>query len=376
MTAVRGGKGGRFFFPLVSLLIAFFFLNPLSSIPSYPRTTAGNCRAVRTMPWRARMKSLIKKLATTALLCVASAAIGKEAWPNKPIKLVVPFPPGGAADVVARTISDRLAKELGQPVIIDNRPGGATTIASTFVSRAAADGYTLYLGGMNLHGLDKVLYPDIPYGSKDFTPVTRWVSSPLVLVANKSSGIKSVADLVRKARAAPNTVGYASAGNGTVTHQAAVYFDNVVGTKLFHVPYKGGAPAVLATLSGDTAVTFATPPSVMPMIAAGKLQPLAVTSAKRSGLMPQIPSMEEAGVKGYNYTFWYGLYGPANLAPTTVERLFRASVTVLADANVKQQLATQGMEAAPSASVGEFKKLIATDGPRIAQFASLKGSRE
>lgn len=323
------------------------------------------------------MKSLVKKIVPVALICVAGTVVAQDNWPNRPVRLVVPFPPGGAADAVARIVSDKLGKELGQPVVIDNRPGGATTIASTFVARATPDGYTLYLGGMNLHALDKVLYPDVPYdGNKDFTPITRWVSSPLVLVANKASGIKTVADLLKKAKAAPDTVGYASAGNGTVTHQAAVYFDNVAGTKLFHVPYKGGAPAVLATLSGDTAVTFATPPSVMPMIASGKLQAVAVTSAKRSSLMPQIPSMDEAGVKGYNYTFWYGLYGPANLPMTTVDKLFKASVAVLADSNVQKQLANQGMEAAPSASVIDFKKLIAVDGPRVAQFASLKGSKE
>lgn len=323
------------------------------------------------------MNPLVNTAAAVTLMLVTGLVAAQDTWPNKPIKLVVPFPPGGAADAVARTISDRLAKELGQPIIIDNRPGGATTIASTFVARATPDGYTLYLGGMNLHGLDKGLYPDIPYdGNKDFTPITRWVSSPLVVVANSTSGIKSVSDLVQNAKENPDKVAYASAGNGTVTHQAAVYFDSVAGTKLFHVPYKGGAPAVLATLSGDTAVTFATPPSVLPMIKVGKLQALAVTSATRSSLLPQVPTVSESGVKGYNYTFCYGLYGPARLPVSLVDKLFRASVTVLADPTVKQQLTTQGMEAAPSATVDDFKKLIATDGPRVAQIASLKGSKD
>ncbi|GAB7542756.1 Bug family tripartite tricarboxylate transporter substrate binding protein [Cupriavidus sp. 8B] len=323
------------------------------------------------------MRALVKRILPAALMGIAGLAVAQDSWPSKPIRLVVPFPPGGAADAVARTISEKLSKELGQAVVIDNKAGGATTIASTFIARATPDGYTLYLGGMNLHGLDKVLYPDISYdGNKDFTPVTRWVSSPLVIVANKSSGINTIADLIKKAKAAPDKVAYASAGNGTVTHQAAVYFDSVTGAKLFHVPYRGGAPAVLATLSGDTAVTFATPPSVLPMIKAGKLQPLAVTSSRRSSLYPEIPSVQEAGIKGYSYTFWYGLYGPANLPTAIVNKLFHASQRALADPNVKQQLATQGMEPAPSASIAEFKKLIAEDGPKVAQIASLKGSKD
>ncbi|RCW66136.1 tripartite-type tricarboxylate transporter receptor subunit TctC [Pseudorhodoferax soli] len=311
------------------------------------------------------------------MFAVAPAMANDVSWPSRPIKLVVGFPPGGAADVVARSVGEQLSRELGQPVVIDNRAGAATTIASTFVARSEPDGYTLYIGSMNLHGLDKILYPSISYdGNRDFTPISRWVASPMIVVVGKDSPFKSLGDLAAAAKVKPDDINYASAGNGTTTHQAPVYFQQATGIKLFHVPYKGGSPAITAMLTGDTQVSFATPPTVLPHIKAGTLKALAVTSSERSPLFPEIPSAVESGVKGYDYRFWYGLYGPAKLPEAIVNKLFAASTKALADPKVKASLERQGMEVLPSSSVSEFRSLIAKDGPKTAEFGKLIGSLE
>lgn len=323
---------------------------------------------------------MLKQLILPALVAAffATPAFANDTgWPDRPIQLVVGFPAGGAADLVARSVGEQLGRELGQPIIIDNRVGAATTIASTFVARAKPDGYTLYIGSMNLHGLDKVLYPSIKYdGNRDFTPITRWVSSPMIVAVPKNSPFNTLADLANQAKAKPNDVNYASAGNGTTTHQAPVYFQLATQTKLFHIPYKGGSPAITALLSGDTQVSFATPPTVLPHVKAGTLKALAVTSSTRSPLFPEIPSASESGVKGYDYRFWYGLYGPAGMPETIVKKLFEASAKVLANPQVQATLEKQGMEVAPSKSVNDFKALIAKDGPKTAAFGKLMGVQE
>jgi tripartite-type tricarboxylate transporter receptor subunit TctC len=315
--------------------------------------------------------------AVLTFFSVASTFATEPNWPTRPIRLIVGFPPGGAADLVARSVGDKLARELGQPIIIDNRVGAATTIASTFVARAEPDGYTLYIGSMNLHGLDKVLYPSITYdGNRDFTPITRWVSSPMIVVVPKNSPYKNLGDLAAAAKAKSESINYASAGNGTTTHQAPVYFQQATGTKLFHVPYKGGSPAITALLSGDVQVSFATPPTVLPHVKSGSLRALAVTSNQRSPLFKDIPSSTESGVKDYDYRFWYGLYGPAKLPESISNKLFAASSKVLADPDVRASLDKQGMEVAPSKSIADFKALIAKDGPKTAEFGKLIGSLE
>lgn len=318
------------------------------------------------------------KLLILAAAVLAGPAIADESkWPERPIKLVVAFPPGGAADLVARAVGERMAKELGQPVIIDNRSGAATTIASSYVAKAQPDGYTLYIGSMNLHGLDKILYPSITYdGNRDFTPINRWVSSPMIVVVGKASPLNSLGDLIAQAKAKPGDINFASAGNGTTTHQAAVYFQQATGTKLFHVPYKGGSPAITAMLSGDAQVSFATPPTVLPHIKGGGLKALAVTSSERSKLFPDIPSASESGAKGYDYRFWYGLYGPAKLPEAIANKLFAASTKALSDPQVRANLEKQGMEVVPSRSIADFKALIAKDGPKTAEFGKLMGSLE
>ncbi len=311
------------------------------------------------------------------LLFTAQCSVAQDIWPQRPITLVVGFVPGGAADIAARTVSARMAEILGTTIIVDNRAGAATTMASSYVARSKPDGYTLYLGSVNLHGLDKILYPSITYdGNKDFTPITRWVSSPAIVVVRKGSGITSLADLVKKAKANPGSINVATAGKGSTIQLAMIDFMKTTGTVFTEIPYKGGSPATMSVLGGDTQVTFATPPTVLSLIRSDKLDALSVTSAQRSSIFPEIPSSVESGVNNYDYRFWYGLYAPANLPAGIANKLFLASVEALKDAEVQKKLNIAGMEAVPSTSQSEFKALIMIDGQKTEAFGRLIGKAD
>jgi len=324
------------------------------------------------------MDSLMKRfnltLCTFLLSFTMQFSVAQDSWPQRPITLVVGFVPGGAADIAARTVSARMAEILGTSIIVDNRAGAATTMASSYVARSKPDGYTLYLGSVNLHGLDKILYPSITYdGNKDFTPITRWVSSPAIVVVRKGSGITSLSDLIKKAKISPGSINVATAGKGSTIQLAMFDFMKSTGTSFTEIPYKGGSPATLSVLGGDTQVTFATPPTVLSLIRSDQLSALSVTSAQRSSLFPDIPSSAESGVSNYDYRFWYGLYAPANLPPVISNKLFSASVEALRDIEVQKKLAIAGMEAAPSASQADFKSLIMIDGQKTESFGKIIG---
>jgi tripartite-type tricarboxylate transporter receptor subunit TctC len=310
-----------------------------------------------------------------ALLLVPSVTWAQADYPKKPITLVAGFPPGGSADAVARVTADGISKELKQSVIVENKPGAGSTIATEFVARAAPDGYTLYLGSANMFGADKVLYKTIKYdGYRDFTPITLLAEAPLIVAVNKSLGVNDLRELSAKARAAPDKIFYASSGNGTAPHLAGVYFNKIAGTRLTHVPFKGGSPSVQSVLANDTQVVFATPPTVLPVIQSGMLQALAVTLPKRSPLFPNIASADEAGLPGFEHTFWFGLFGPAKLPQPIVDKLFSVTTKVLADPTVKERLAKQGMLAVPSKSVEDFKQKIAKDGPEQSRLMQESGA--
>lgn len=280
-------------------------------------------------------------------------------WPERPVTIVVPFAPGGSTDVVARTMAQELSKKFDTQFIVENKPGAATTIASSYVSRAKPDGYTLYIGTMNMHGMDKVLYPSITYdGIKGFTHITRWVSFPMIVVANPDKGLTNFKDLIKKAKDDPGQVTHASAGVGSSNHLAAVLFMKEAGVKLLNVPYKGGNPATVATLSGEVDVSFATPPSVISHVRSGRLTALGLSSAEKSALFPDIPSAAEAGLPGYNFKVWHGFYGPAGIPDDITEKLFKASKEILADSQVKKTFADLGMEVDPSESVAEFNDFV------------------
>lgn len=299
-------------------------------------------------------------LGLSALSATPSFA-ADEQWPRHPITLVIPFAPGGSADGLGRIMADKMGQKLNQTIIVENRPGASTTIASSFVARAKPDGYTLYIGMMNLHGMDKVLFPGVRYdGIKDFTHINKLVSFPLVVVTRNESPMKNFTDLIAKARKDPGRVSHGSGGVGSSNHLAAVEFMRVAGVKLLNVPFKGGNPAAVATIAGDVDVSFATPPTVMSLIKGGKIKALGLTSAEPSPLFPGIPSATQAGLPGYDFKVWHGLYGPAGMDPKIVEKLYQVSTEVLKDPEVKQKLDALGMEAQPSASVEAFNQFVRT----------------
>jgi tripartite-type tricarboxylate transporter receptor subunit TctC len=296
-------------------------------------------------------------------------------YPTKPIRLVIGFPAGGGADNTARLYGDALSRELGQPVIVDNKPGAGTTIAAEFVSKAPADGYTLYIATASLMGGDKVLYKNIRYQPSDFVPITRLVAAPMVLVVNKDTGIKSVADLVAQAKAHPGALNYSSSGNGVITHLAGVYFTKLAGVQMTHVPFKGGAPSAQAVAAGDVQLTFGTAPSVKPMIDTGKAIAIAVTSGQRSSAHPQLPTIAEGGVKGYDLSAWYGLFAPAKTPPEIIDKLYAATAKVMANPELKRKFLAQGDEVSVSGSVAEFKEYAAREGKTGVDLAVSSGAR-
>lgn len=290
------------------------------------------------------------------VLAAAATSAAAQPYPTRPITLVVGFPPGGGADTVARIVTEKMSKILSQTFVIDNKPGAGTTLASSQVARAAPDGYTLLLANDSLYGSDQLLYKSARYDSaKDFTAITRWSSSPLLLAVRKDFPAATVQDLVKQARSAPGKLTFSSSGTGVITHLAGVAFTQAADIKMLHVPYKGGAPSIQAVAAGETDMTFGTPPSVMPLAQGGRLRVMAVTTAQRSPLFPDLPGMKELGIDNVDFTLTFGLFGPAGLPKDVAQRLFDASIEALNDPEVKAKLAKQGNQAAPSASMDEFR---------------------
>jgi tripartite-type tricarboxylate transporter receptor subunit TctC len=316
----------------------------------------------------------LRSLAAVSLLAISGAAMA-DVYPSRPITLVVGFPAGGGADTVARIVTEKMGKLLKQPIVIDNRPGAGTTIASDFVARAQGDGYTLLLGSGNLYGSDQLLYKSVKYdGAKSFTPISRWSSAPMMLAVNKDFSARNVQELILTAKQNPDKLTYSSSGNGVVTHLAGLSFEKAANIAMMHVPYKGGAPSLLAVASGEVQLTFGTPPSVLPLAKGGKLRVLAVTSGERSPLFPDIPSIAEAGLKGFDFTFWFGLFGPAGLPAEAAKKLFDASVAALNDPDVKARLEKSGNEAAPSASLAEFRDWAVIEGRKSKELTVSAGA--
>lgn len=308
---------------------------------------------------------MFKKALVSACLLSASALALADAYPSRPITLMVGFPPGGGADAVARIVSEKLGRVLNQAVLVDNRPGAGTTIASDLVARAPADGYTLLLGSANLYGTDQILYKSARYdGVRSFTPIMRWSDSPMLLAVKKDFPEKTVAGLIEQARKHPGKLTYSSSGTGVVTHLAGASFAHAAGIDMLHVPFKGGAPSIQAVGAGDVDMTFGTPSSVMPMAAGGKLRIMAVTTAQRSQLFPDLPAMQESGIDGADFTLWFGLYGPAKLPREITQKLFEASRQALSDPEVKAKLEKQGVVAYPSASPQQFEVWAQADGKK------------
>jgi tripartite-type tricarboxylate transporter receptor subunit TctC len=294
-------------------------------------------------------------------LLFASQAFAQN-YPAKPIRLVVGFAPAGAADVVARTLQEPMQRALGQPILVDNKPGAGSSIAAEHVAKSAPDGYTVLIASPSSIFVNPLLNPGIGYQStRDLMPVSKVSSSPLIVAVNPGIGVNSLAELIAHARKNPGKLNYASSGNGAAPHMAAVLFQKLAGVDIVHVPYKGGAPAVQSVLAGDTQLSFATPPSVLPLVQSGRLKALAVTSRDRTPLVPGVPGMAEAGLPDYEIAFWYGLFVPAGTPAEAVKKLFDATSQALMAPETARALAPHGTEASASRSPDDFAAFLAAD---------------
>jgi tripartite-type tricarboxylate transporter receptor subunit TctC len=298
----------------------------------------------------------------TFLAALFFATLGcAQTWPGKPIRLVVGYPPGGSADFLTRVAADELSKNLGVAVVAENRPGAGGTIASDAVAKAAPDGYTVLNAGP--HSLSRALYKNLSYSDRDFIAVSRIATGPTIACGGNDSPFRTLRELIANAKANPGKLFAASAGYGSGPHLGAVQFQAAAEVRLTMVQFKGGGPAAQSLLAGDTQVMFATPPTVMGMLKAGRLRALAVTQPKASPAIPGIPGADEAGLPGFESTFWFGLYVPAGTPAPIVQRLHEATVKSLAKPEVKEKIAAQGMDTTPSDSPAAFAAEIRAEAP-------------
>jgi tripartite-type tricarboxylate transporter receptor subunit TctC len=280
-----------------------------------------------------------------ATLAATAGAVSAQSWPNRPIRMVVPLSPGGFADVPARILAARLSVVLGEQVFVENKPGAGGTIGADFVAKSKPDGYTLLFTGTP-HVISAWLYKSLPYDSlKDFAPVSLVASGPYVVVVNPQLPVGSVRELVAAAKAQPGKIDFASSGNGSAQHLVGALFNTMAGVDLNHVPYKGSGPAMQDLLSGQVKVSFAGIPNVMPHVKAGRLRALAVTTPQRSPDLPDVPTVAEAGVPGYEATLWLNISAPAGTPAELVNRLYTETAKVLQDPEVQQGFRAAGVEA-------------------------------
>lgn len=304
----------------------------------------------------------LHRLLALVVLFGGALAHAQSNWPNRPVKLLVGFAPGGAADFVARVLQEPLGKALGQAIVVDNKPGAGSSIAAEMAAKSPNDGYTVLIASPSSILVNPVMTPKAGFDPRrDLLPVGKVTSSPLVVAAHSSVGAGSLGDLIAHARKNPGKLNYATSGNGSAPHLATVHFMRLAGVEMVHVPFKGGAPAVQSLIAGDTQVSFATPPSILPHVQSGRLKALAVTSRARTPLVPGVPGMAEAGLPDYDVGFWYGLFVPAGTPKDIVKKLFDATASALAQPAVGQALAKEGTEVAASKSPEEFAAFIAED---------------
>src|SRR5919204_1020798 len=316
----------------------------------------------------------MRTLFATVLLCVSTLALAQP-YPAKPIHLIVPFPPGGGNDTVARAIGQQISPELGQPVVIDNRPGAGGSVGAELAAKSAPDGYTLFLAGVGSHAVNPNLHSRLPYDPvRDFAPITLVASAPSVLVVNPAVPARSVAEFTAYARANPGKLNYASNGQGSAAQLAAAMYESMAGVKMVHVPYKGIAPAMTDLMSGEVQLMFGTIVALVPHIQAGKLRALAVTSRKRSPLLPDVPTLAESGLPDYQAGSWYGIMAPAGTPRDIVERLNGAVVKAIRHPEVAKRLVQEGAIVIGS-TPAEFGAHIKAELARVAAVVRAAGIR-
>jgi tripartite-type tricarboxylate transporter receptor subunit TctC len=303
-------------------------------------------------------------LAGLAAAFLAQSAVA-QSYPSKPIRLIVPFAAGGGNDNVARLVGKRLADSMGQPVVVDNRPGAGGVLGAELAAKAAPDGYTLFLGGVGSHAINPNLIKDLPYDPiKDFAPVELLAQAPLVLVVHSSVPARDIGEFVAYARKNPGKLNFASNGNGSSSQLAAVMFDSMAGVDMVHVPYKGLSPALTDLLSGQVQLMFSSVVAILPHIKAGKLRGLAVTGTKRLPLLPALPTIAESGFPGYEASSWYGILAPAGTPRDIVLKLNAELSKALEQPEVKNSLLAEGAEPA-GGSPEAFAEHIRTEKERL-----------
>jgi tripartite-type tricarboxylate transporter receptor subunit TctC len=321
------------------------------------------------------IKKIIYCVAAIVLLAFSGGAFAQD-YPNQPIRIIVPYTAGGSSDFVGRTVATKMQENMNHPVVVENRPGGNAVIGTELVAKARPDGYTLLLGGSSALSANPALYNNLPYDTlKDFAPLTNAVVSPIVVVVHPSVPVNSIKELIAYAKANPGKLNYGSAGVGNTLHLAAEMFCLTTGTTMTHVPYKGASQALGDLLGGSIQVMFDLPQTPLSNIQAGKLKALAVTGEKRVAVMPDVPTMAEAGLPEYQFGTWIGLVAPAKTPPAIVSRLHKEMVKVLNQPEVKEAFAKQVMEVKASESSEAFGQFIKSEIDRLrnlVQTANIK----
>ena len=321
------------------------------------------------------MQRITRTIAALTLAMLASGAHA-QAWPAKPIKWVVPFAPGGTTDILARTIGDKLAIALGQPVIIENKPGAGGGVGADYTAKAPADGYTIMGGTISTHAINASLYKSLPYDPvKDFAPITLIARVPNMLVVNPDVPAKNVAELIALMKASPAKYTFASSGNGTSQHLSGELFKTMAGVEMQHIPYKGSPPALQDVVGGQVTMTFDNITTAWPLAKGGKLRALAVTTAKRSSVAPEVPTLAESGLAGYEVGSWQGVFAPAGTPPEIVKRLNTEIVKIIRMPDVNEKLTALGAEpvgntpeefgALVRAEVGKWADVVKKSGAKV-----------
>lgn len=315
------------------------------------------------------MPCLFRAFQHVAAVLVVSASLSahSQVWPERPVRLVVPFPAGGATDLVARVIAQRVSRDIGQQIIVDNKAGAGGTIGSAEAAKATADGYTLLLTTSSTHAISPHLMPRLPYDAvKDFTPVAHLADAASVLLVTPSLPVKTMAELIAYAKKHPGQLNYASSGNGTIVHLTTEAFKAQAGIFMTHVPYKGTALAIPDVIAGSVQVLIDAIPSGMPHVKSGRLRALAVTGDKRSALAPELPTIAEAGLTGFSSVTWFGLYAPRGMKPDLVARVHEAFEKAAHAPDVVDSLAKLGVEPAPLGTSAQFATMVSVDSQRWA----------
>jgi len=308
---------------------------------------------------------MLRRFIVLACCALLALPIFAQDYPKRPVRLIVPFPPGGGNDIVARAVAQELAKSLGQPFVVDNRAGAGGAIGAELAARSPADGYTLFLGGVGSHVVNPSLHAKLSYDPvRDFAPVTLIASAPSVLVVNPSLQVTNVAESTALAKANPGKLNYASNGNGSSAQLAAVLYESMAGVRMMHVPYKGVAAALVDVMSGEVQLMFGTLVAIIPHIKSGRLRALAVTGKRRSALLPDVPTLAESGLPGYEAGSWYGILAPAGTPGAIVARLNAEINNAIRQPEVRERLAAEGAEVL-GGTPGDFASHIRTELSRM-----------